>query len=536
MKLAVILCLIPVLLNAQKFTHQDSILGSNTAERNWWDVLHYDITVEPNYESKTIIGSNTIRFKQLKAQALMQIDLQDGLQLDSAIFKKKKVNYKRDGFAYYLDLPKIIASSPEESITLFYSGKPREAKNAPWDGGFIWTKDQKGRPWMSVACQGIGASVWMPCKDFPGDEPDKGSTLCMIVSSDLQAVSNGRLVSELKTNNGKKAVKWNVSNPINSYNIIPYIGYYVNWSDTYTGEKGALDCNYWVLDYELEKAKNQFKQAHEMLKCFEHWFGPYPFYEDGYKLIQAPHLGMEHQSGIAYGNGFQNGYYGKDLSKTGWGLKWDFIIVHESGHEWFGNNISNADVADMWIHESFTNYSETIFTECHDGKQAATEYLIGIRSNIKNDVPIIGNYGVRNEGSGDMYYKGGNLIHLIRLLMNDDEKFRLMLREMNSKFYHQTVTTQQIEAFISTYSGLKLDKIFDQYLRTAKIPILEYKVKNGQLDCRWTNCVDGFELPIELENGQKIQASTEWKSFGNWTKKQKLIVHPAYYVNTKHLL
>ncbi|MGV3629800.1 MAG: M1 family metallopeptidase [Bacteroidota bacterium] len=521
----------PFLLGAQNFTRQDSLLGSNTAERSWWNVTHYAISVEPDYAAKTIRGTSTISFTVTGRQTEMQVDLDKALQIDSILMRGKKLQFKRDGGLFLLTIDQTLFREQEYSILIFYSGKPREAVKAPWDGGWVWSQDEKGRPWMSVACQGIGASIWYPCKDYQGDEPEKGSQLTMIVPRELQAVSNGNLLSESELN-GKKQVTWKIVNPINNYNIIPYIGHYVNWKETFAGEKGALDCSYWVLDYELERAKAQFTQVPEMLSCFERWFGPYPFYEDGYRLIQSPYLGMEHQSGIAYGNGFQNGYYGKDLSATGWGLKWDFIIVHESGHEWFGNNITSKDIADMWIHESFTNYSETIFTECRYGKDAANAYVAGIRKNIENDIPIIGHYGVRNEGSGDMYYKGGNLVHLIRQLMSDDERFRLMLREMNRKFYHQTVSSREIEAFISEFSGLKLDKVFDQYLRSKDIPVLEFKCKKGSLSYRWSSSVPGFDMKVRLKDGSWIEPKTQWTKV-TAAEKKKPEVDAGFYIKVK---
>ncbi|MFD0878390.1 M1 family aminopeptidase, partial [Massilia pinisoli] len=166
---------------------------------------------------------------------------------------------------------------------------------------------------------------------------------------------------------------------INNYGINMNVGNYEHFNEIYDGEKGKLTLDYYVLPENLEKAKTQFKQVPMMLKAFEHWFGPYPFYEDGYKLVDVPYLGMEHQSSVTYGNKYNNGYLGRDLSGTGWGLKWDFIIVHESGHEWFANNITYKDMADMWIHESFTNYSENLYTEYYFGKEAGAAYVIGCR-------------------------------------------------------------------------------------------------------------------------------------------------------------
>ena len=284
----------------------------------------------------------------------------------------------------------------------------------------------------------------------------------------------------------------------------------------YDGEKGKLTMDYYVLPQNLEKAKKQFQQAKQMMKAFEHWFGPYPFYEDGYKLVEVPYLGMEHQSSVTYGNKYMNGYLGMDLSGTGWGLKWDFIIVHESGHEWFANNITYKDIADMWIHESFTNYSENLFTEYYHGKEAGAAYVIGTRDGIRNDYPIIGKYDVNNEGSGDMYPKGGNMLHTIRQIVNDDEKWRQILRGLNKDFYHKTVETAEIENYVSKKAGRDFQKVFDQYLRNIEIPVLEYKIKGSEVTYRWTNCIKGFDMPLKvtLEKGKYsfIYPSTDWKT------------------------
>ena len=511
-------------INGQ-FTHQDTLRGSNGPGRNWWDVMTYKIEVIPDYDAKSITASNEITFKVSKqpANGTMQIDLQQPLTIDNILLDGKPVSkYDREGNVYWINFEKkkfsIGTGGGMEQVyklLINYHGNPTIAKRPPWEGGWIFTKDAKGRPWMSVACQGLGASVWYPCKDYQGDEPDFGASVTMKVPDTLVAVSNGKLFSDKVDKNIRQEV-WQITNPINNYNLIPYIGKYVNWKETYEGEKGKLECDYWVLDYNLEKAKEQFKQVPMMLKAFEYWFGPYPFYEDGYKLIEAPHLGMEHQSAVAYGNGFKNGYRGKDLSGSaaGWGLKWDFIIVHESGHEWFANNITTVDIADMWVHEGFTNYSETLFTEYYYGKEAGSDYCIGTRKLTQNDKPIIGPYGVNKEGSSDMYYKGGNMLHTIRQVINDDEKFRAILRGLNSKFYHSVVTTKQIESYMSEQSGKDLSKIFDQYLRTTTIPVLEYKFTGDNMYYRWNNCVAGFNMPVKL-NGAKddwLKATTEWKT------------------------
>lgn len=520
-------------------THQDTLRGSINAERDWWDVLHYAIEVSPDYNNKTIEGSNTITFKVLKPGSIMQIDLQEPMELKKAIWNKKELSWKREGNVFHLQFPATFKAGQEVVLNLSFSGSPRVAKRAPWDGGWIFTKDKLGRPWMTIACQGLGASVWYPCKDHQSDEPDNGATMGITVPDTLVAIANGRQLPN--TDPGKAGFttyRWKVVNPINNYTLIPYIGKYVHWSEVFKGEKGNLDCDYWVLDYELDKAKEQFKQVPKMLKSFEYWFGPYPFYEDGYKLIQSSHLGMEHQSAVAYGNRFQNGYLGRDLSGTGWGNKWDFIIVHESGHEWFANNVTSNDIADMWIHEGFTNYSETLFTTSEYGVEAGNDYVIGTRKLITNDIPIIGNYGVNKEGSGDMYYKGGNMLHTIRNAINDDEKFRQILRGINLKWYHKTVDTKDIEDYISKQSGIDFSKVFDQYLRTTKIPVLEYKIDGNTISYRWTNCVKGFALPLKVTIGTStswIKPTEEWNSVKAEGISDSITVDRNFYITTKKI-
>jgi aminopeptidase N len=446
------------------------------------------------------------------------------------------MKYSRDGNVYLIDVTSPLVKDSTYTLALKFEGQVAIAKNPPWDGGWIFTKDKLGRPWMSVACQALGASVWYPCKDHQSDEPDLGATLKITVPDSLVAVGNGRLVEKKVFEPGTITYTWKVKNPINNYNIIPYIGKYVSFEETYPGEKGALDCSYYVLDYNLEKAKTQFKQVPLMLKAFEAGFGPYPFYEDGFKLVESPHLGMEHQSAVAYGNGFVNGYRGRDLSNSGWGLKWDFIIVHESGHEWFGNNITSNDLADMWIHESFTNYSETVFTTYHYGKEAGDAYVQGTRKLIGNDKPIIADYGVNDEGSGDMYYKGGNMIHYIKQLFKNDDAFVQALREMNKTFYHQTVTTKQVEDFLSKKSGINLSKMFDQYLRNTSIPEVAIERNKDGFNYRWINCIEGYNIPVKLiVNGEAVwlTPTKSAQQFLYKTKINSLVVDPNCYAGLK---
>ncbi len=516
--------LIPFLCRAQPamrnktFTHVDTLRGSITPERAWWDVLRYDITVKPDFINKTTIGKNIITYKILNDHHpdVMQIDLKDTLSIDSIIYNNtQRLDFTKEGNIWHVKVPGQKNSSVQK-IAVFFSGKPRIAPRAPWDGGWTFTKDSLGRPWMTVTCQGLGASVWYPCKDHQSDEPDEGASLTMIVPDTLIAVANGRLQSKKNNPDGTATYTWAVANPINNYNIIPYIGKYVNFSETYPGEKETLDVNYWVLDYNLNKAKKYLpNEVHNMLKSFEYWFGPYPFYEDGYKLVDVPHTGMEHQSAVAYGNWYKAGYRGRDGSGTGWGMKWDFIVVHESGHEWFGNNITTKDLADMWVHEGFANYSETIFIDYIFGKEAANEYNAGIRRGIRNDRPIIANYDVNDQGSGDMYPKAGNMLHAIRHSMDNDELFRKILRGLNKDFYHQTVTSRQVENYISKKAGYDYSKVFDQYLRTTQIPKLEFYLDDKKVFYRWTNCVAGFNLPLVLKTSSariRIVPTERWKS------------------------
>jgi aminopeptidase N len=528
-------------LNQKKgFTRQDSLRGSLNSARTWWDVLKYDVEVTPDYNNKTITGKTTITYKVLPNQQsdYMQIDLQQPLKIDTIFYNNKLyINYPakpfyNEGNVWFVPLPKAPVNSTQ-TISFVYHGKPREAVRPPWDGGWIWTKDKQGNPWMSVACQGLGASVWYPCKDYQGDEPDNGATLKMNVPDSLVAVGNGRLKNK-SSEKGMASYTWEVKNPINNYNIIPYIGKYASWSDTAMGEKGKLDLQYWVLQQDLDKAKKQFEQVKPMIRAFEYWFGPYPFYEDGYKLVQAPHLGMEHQSAVAYGNQFMNGYLGRDMSGSGWGTKWDFIIVHESGHEWFGNNLTTKDLADMWVHEGFTNYSETLFTQYHYGTQAGNEYVQGIRKGIRNDIPIIGVYGVNQEGSGDMYPKGANMLHTIRQIVDNDEKFRQILRGLNSTFYHQTVTSKQVEEYISRQSGKDFSKVFDQYLRDIRIPVLELKAEDDKIKFQWTNVIPGFDMPVKLTNGQWIRPTTAEQKIKSDLKEFKDVeVDKNFYIQVK---
>ena len=538
---------------AQPFTHADTLRGTYGPSRNWWDVTKYNLFVCFNLKDSSISGYNDMQFKILSPGKQMQIDLQEPLELDSIFLNEEnKVNksesarslssklpFSKDGNAYFIQFDKRLKPNIR-NLKIYYHGKPKISVRPPWlPGGMIWKKDKLNRPWISIACQGQGASVWYPCKDHQADEPDSAE-MHITCPDTLMCVGNGRYRGKIINRDGTATYDWAVVNPINNYCIIPYLGKYVNFHETLQGEKGNLDMDYWVLDYNLEQARKQFKDAPRMIKAFEHWFGPYPFYEDGYKLVDAPHLGMEHQSATAYGNGYQNGYHGMDLSGSGWGMKWDFIIVHESGHEWFANNITTKDIADMWVHEGFTAYSESLFTEYYYGKGAAEAYVTGTRRNIENKATIIGNYNVNDDPSArgaDMYYKGANMLHTIRQLINNDEKFRDILRGLNKQFYHQTVTSKQVETYIIEKSGIDLSKVFDQYLRTTIVPELNYKIKKGMLFYRWGNTIPGFKMPVKVMLDEKsytlIYPTETLKEIR--IKRIDLKIDPAFYVLSKAL-
>ncbi|MDO5655830.1 MAG: M1 family metallopeptidase [Flavobacteriaceae bacterium] len=522
--------------------------GSNTEFRNWWDVKRYDIVLVPDYSKKFISGTINIEYEIISNnnQDVMQIDLQEPMQITRIVqlaqsprnhqtqteFELPEYAWKRNGNTVLIDMEYLPKKDNSRQILKFhFEGFPKIAKNAPWDGGWVFTKDEKGRPWMSAAVQGLGASAWFPNKDFQGDEPDEGITFTIIVPEDLVAVANGRLweTSFVKGEAGTNVYTWEVKNPINNYSIIPYIGHYTHFSDAFYGKGGELSLDYWVLDYQLEKAKKHFEQVKPMLTAFEDWMGKYPFYEDGFKLVESPYLGMEHQSAIAYGNQYVNGYLGHDRTESGWGNKFDFIIVHEAGHEWFGNSITTQDIADMWVHEAFTTYSEVMYVENLHGQLAANEYVQGLKILIENTSPIIGkSYGTHSGGSRDMYYKGAMVIHTLRQLMEDDVKFKQMIRDINTEFFRQIVTSAQIEKFMSDYTKIDLTEFFQQYLRTTLIPTLEVKIQNNQKMYRWIGVIDGFDMPVKLKNSEEwLYPTSQWKKY---TGKSELTPDANFYV------
>tara|TARA_B100000497_G_C7692313_1_gene421382 strand:+ start:2686 stop:4308 length:1623 start_codon:yes stop_codon:yes gene_type:complete len=520
-----------------QFTRQDTLRGSITPQREWWDLNYYHLDISVDPDQKTIEGSNTIQFTALREGNIIQIDLQNPLVITSATYNKKSLNVIKDGNAHYIHLDETLQKGDIRNVKVNYAGMPKEAKRPPWDGGVTYRKDANDNHFVATSCQGLGASVWWPCKDHMYDEVDS-MLMSITVPGHLTDISNGRLRGVDENEDGTKTFNWFVNSPINNYGVNINIGDYVHWGETYEGENGPLQLDYYPLKENEKKARKQWKEVVPMMEAFEHWFGPYPFYEDGFKLVEAPYLGMEHQSSITYGNGYQNGYLGRDLSGTGYGMLFDFIIIHESGHEWFANNITYKDIADMWIHESFTNYSESLYLEYHHGKLAGDQYVLGTRANISNDKPIIGPYGVNARGSGDMYYKGGNMLHTLRQWVNDDNKWRVMFRGLNETFFHKTVTTQEIEDYMSEALGLKLKPFFDQYLRDVRIPTFEYFQHEGNLNFRWTAVNPDFDMPVHVSiNGEVlvIEVSTKWNKMKYQSKIENLQVDTNFYVSQRRV-
>jgi len=540
--LALLLGLCPfvrgVAQDSTRFTHADTLRGSNTPARAWWDVSFYDLHVRVHPADSSISGWNGITYKVLRAAREMQVDLQVPLEVDSMVQDGRHVAFRRDGNAFLASLTAPQRAGDHRTITVYYHGQPRAAKRPPWDGGFIWQHDSLGNPFIATANEGLGASAWWPNKDLLADEPDS-QRIAITVPDSMLDVSNGRLRRVTHNGDGTSTFEWFVVNPINNYDVAVNAGRYAHYSSTYDGEAGSLSMDFWPLANHLDDAKKQWEQAQPMMTCFERWFGPFPWYADGYKLVEAPHLGMEHQSAVAYGNHFRNGYLGRDLSGTGHGLQWDFIIVHESAHEWWGNSVTARDAAEMWLHESFANYAENLYTECQQGKAAGAEYVIGTRKLVKNDRPIVGHFGVNNEGSGDVYYKGGNMLHTIRQIVNDDARWRSTLRGVQSEFRHQTVTGQQVQRYMSERVGIDLSRVFAQYLTTTKIPVLEYRLEGATLSYRWTNVIAGFDMPVRVRIGAEppleLHPSESWKTVAVApTGATDLRVDENYYVEARN--
>lgn len=501
------------------FTRADTLRGMLTPLRTAYDIHYYHLDIRLDMDRKFILGSNEFRFTATQDLKRLQFDLFENMKIRRVVYQGKNLPFKREFNAVFIDFPVTIKKGSRQRFTVYYEGHPTIAKQAPWDGGFVFSKDAAGKPWVGVAVQGFGASSWWPTKDHQADEVDS-MLISVTVPKGLMDVSNGRLRSAEPMPGNQTRYNWFVSYPINNYNVTVNVADYAHFSDSsFVGARGRLSLDYFVLRENVEKARAHFSaDVRPMLKCFEDWFGPYPFYRDGFKLIETPYLGMEHQSAVAYGNQYKKGYLGKDLSGTGLGMDWDYIIVHESGHEWFGNNITSKDLADMWIHEAFTMYSEGLFVECSKGKEAGARYIAGLRQSIENTSPVIGPYNVNKEGSGDMYNKGANMLQTIRAVIGNDQKWKQILRGLNSEFGLKTTTTAQVVDFFNKQTGLDLTGIFDQYLKYPAIPVLELQDRgDGTTAYRWKADVKNFWMPVRVRTEQSgawkvIEAGTDWKT------------------------
>tara|TARA_B110000908_G_C10250817_1_gene451929 strand:+ start:831 stop:2498 length:1668 start_codon:yes stop_codon:yes gene_type:complete len=491
----------------QKFTKADTLRGALRPERTCFDVNYYELNIDLAIEPRAISGSNKMFFTTIENFRTLQIDLFENMQIDRIIFKGKELSFHREFNAVFVEFREELLVGSQEMIEIFYNGKPIVAKNAPWDGGFSWKKDEKGNDWIAVSCEGIGASLWWPNKDHLSDEPDSMRVSCT-VPENLQFIGNGVLEQDT-VYLGKRTMTWKVSYPINNYNVTLNIGKYVNFQDEYYSieDSAKLILDYWVMPYNLEKAKRQFEQVKPMMAAHERYFGKFPFWNDNYKLVETPYLGMEHQTAIAYGNNYKTGYNGYDFSRIG--LDFDYIIIHESGHEYWGNLISCGDIADLWIHESFCTYSEALYVEDLFGYKKSLAYINAKKPTIENKHKILGKYLVNEEGDGDMYNKGMLFLNTIRHIINNDELWFSVIKEMTTKeFAYKTINTNDIIAFFNKKTHQNFTSLFLQYLDYPNIPQLYYSVKkekgnNYIISYKWLTDVNDFYMPVIIKVGEK---------------------------------
>jgi aminopeptidase N len=483
---------------APTFTRADTLRGMLSSERTCYDLTYYHLDVKVSPADQSVRGSNDIHFKVVTSFNRMQIDLFKNMEIENIVLDDgPTVPFNREFNAVFVNLPKVLDKGSLHHVKVFYGGIPTVAKNPPWDGGLTWTKDSSGNPWVVVTCQGTGASLWWPNKDHQADEPDS-MLMSITVPKGLMDISNGRLRSTTELPGGWTRYDWFISSPINNYCVTINIGKYAHFSDTYGKDELTLD--YYVLPQDLERAKKTFSQVKTMMEAYEKYFGPYPFYRDGYKLVECPHTGMEHQSAVAYGNRYLGGYRGRAPSEVG--LKFDFIIIHESAHEWWGNSVTAKDVVDMWIHESFGAYAEALYVEHVWGYQEALRYINGKKPNVRNTEPIIGIYNVQHEGSGDMYDKGQLVLNTLRSVMNNDSLWFSVVKGLQEQFRYQTITAEDVFNFVNRKTSKDYNYFFNQYLKSAKIPQLDvrltFKGDSTFATYRWNTDVQDFRMPVRV--------------------------------------
>lgn len=521
---------------------QNNLRCANTEHRAWWDARHYELHVTFDLENEQISGYNIITARALlPKQSVMQIDLQLPMVVDSVksagglqLPDDTAVPFVQEDDVCYIMMP-FSGFEPDErfKVKIYFHGQPKQAVRPPWDGGIVISRDPAGNPWWAVACQSAGASIWWPCKDLRSDEPEEGIAEFYKAPAGFTVIGNGRLQETIPMQTST-IWYWETTAPINLYNVTFYMGKYTHWQEEIAGINGMLSIDYYALEDHAAQAQTQWKQTAEILNCYEYWLGPYPFYKDGYKLVEAPYLGMEHQSAIAYGNGFQNGYKGIDRSGSGYGLDFDFIIAHESAHEWFGNSITAADPADDWIHEGFASYAEMLVVECLEGREAAYSYQSGKSKTIQNDMPVQGRYDECDEGSGDRYDKAGMMIHSIRMMMGNDSLFRAMLHVMNDSFYCKMVHTADICNFINAFTGRDFNPIFYQYLHRTDMPVLAWRqFAKGKLQYRWMNSAPDFNMPVMIWSNDEallLHPAFEWQELPGKANRNDIRISPDWYV------
>jgi len=493
------------------------------------DLLFYHLDVRVDPEKKFISGKNTIRFKMLKNDTRIQLDLHPALRVDKILFDTTELKYEREFGAVFVDFPKTLRAGRVYTIDFYYSGNPLETGRF---GGIAFRKDPSGHPWINTACEGIGASIWWPNKDQWRDEVES-MQISVSIPNDLVDVSNGKFMGKTDLGDGYTRWDWLVHYPINNYDVSLNIGNYRHFSD----HLGGLPLDFYALPEDLDKAKKQFVQAKGMLEAYQHYFGEYPFKKDGYKLIEAPYSGMEHQSAVTYGNHFANGYLERDWTGVGVSLKFDFIIIHESGHEWFGNAVTAADPSDMWIHEGWTTYLECLYVEYMFGHDDAVKYVNGYKAKVKNAVPIIAERGVNAEPPQDMYFKGALFLNTLRSVVNDDPRWWKLIRDLYKRFKYKNIMTEDIVQFFDRKTGKDMTPIFNQYLRHTAIPTLELKFNaaDGTVSYRWKADEPGFAMPVRVgkkDNWQLIQATADWQTIKSPIAKNEFgVATDLYYVN-----
>ncbi|MTI30600.1 M1 family peptidase [Cytophagales bacterium RKSG123] len=496
----------------QIFTHADSLRGQLSPLRRAYKVYFYDLNLRINPSSKSIKGYNDIYFTAQSTFDRIQVDLFENMIIDQIIFKDQKLDFQRDGNAFFVEFPEKVNKGSIGNLRIYYHGQPLEASNPPWEGGFSWSKDEKGRDWIGVSCEGLGASLWWPNKDHPTAKPDSMS-ITIEVPSPLMEVSNGQLRNVIPLQDGYTRFQWFVTYPINNYNVTLNAAHYAHFSDTYTaldGDKIPLD--YYVLDYNLDKAKKHFKQTQGMLQCFEELYGKYPFPRDGYGLVETPYWGMEHQGAIAYGNNYKNNSFG-----------FDFILIHESGHEYWGNSVTESDHAEMWIHEAFTTYSDALYIECRFSYGKFLTYMQDMKSKIANREPILAPMGVNYNfwNDSDMYYKGAWMLHSIRNTIDNEEEWFALLFNLYQNFKYSNVSSDDIIDFLDENTKYNLRPIFRQFLLGVDPPKLIYSVqqkgKTAKLKFKWeTDYAWDFNMPMKVKFGTgkyyTIYPTNKWQT------------------------